>query len=183
MKKSILLVVALLCMASIMAAMAYNSAYVQNPTTLKIASSDQALLAVIPGTGVGNYDETAYLDDKGVMNVDFGKGIGGEIFGLQPASGYTWDRLFSIKNNSEENLTYRITMNGSEIIKHISIYDNRDGRLVFDKNTSLYVNIASGEEVSFKVHMWQHHYDSPLGDYTGTIQINAIAQEQQSPAY
>lgn len=180
MKKSLLVVVVLLCLASLMAAMAYNSAYVHNPTTLKIASSDNALLAVIPGTGVGNYDETAYIDQNGVMNINFGKGINGQIFGLQPGSGYTWDSLFKIKNNSEENLKYRITMNGDEIMKHITITDTRgSGTVVFDKsNNSPYIDIASGEEVTFEVHMWQHQTATPLGDFTGTIQINAFAKDQ-----
>lgn len=99
-------------MASVMAAMAYNTAYVQNPTSLDIVSSDKALLALIPGEGVGNKDATTTIDSYGRMRVDFGKGIGGNIFGLQPGSGYTWNKLFSIKNNSEEDLTYRITMGG-----------------------------------------------------------------------
>lgn len=178
MKKNLIVVVVLLCMASVMAAMAYNKAYVHNPTSLEIVSSDEALLAVIPGEGLGNKDATASIDDYGRMRIDFGKGIGGEMFGLQPGSGYTWNKLFSIKNNSEEDLTYRITMDGAEIMKHITIYDNRDGRVVSDqKNLSPYVKIASGEEVSFKVHMWQHPTDSPLGKYTGTIQINTEAKE------
>lgn len=174
-KKGLILIVALLCVASLMAAMAYSTAYVQNPTTLKIASTDSALIQIVPGTGVGNKDATAYVEN-GVMNVDFGRGRGGQIFGLQPASAYTWDNLFSVTNNSEENLNYRITVGNDEIVKHLTITDTTTGQVVFNQsNASAYVDFPSGSTHTFKVQIWLHQI-TPLADLSGTIQFNTYAK-------
>ncbi len=177
MKRKVLFVVALMLALSVsLAAMAYNGAYVHNPTTLKIASTDSALIAIKPGADtVGNRDATASIRD-GVMYVNFGKGIGGQIFGLQPASEYTWNDLFEVTNNSEENLNYRITVGNDEIAKHIKITDVKTGKVVYGGSPSDWYNdFPSGQTRKFKVQIWLHQITS-LADLSGVIQFNTYAK-------
>lgn len=184
MKKSLLVVVVLLCMASILAALAYNNAYVQNPTLLKVVSTEDALVAIKPGTGLGNYDETAEVVD-GVMHVNFGRGLDRQMFGLQPGSGYTWNNLFTVTNNSSEPISYRFTVSGN-ISPHITITENEregnSGGLAYKDlkagDKPIYRTIEPGEELSFKVHIWNHQ-NTKLEDLYGTIQVNTYARESE----
>ena len=122
MRKSLMIVVALLATACLMAAMAYNSAVVTNAAELKVANTNSALLALGPNGGVGNKDLTAYIED-GNLCFDFGRGdnpfFGGDKnYGLQKNSVYTWwasgasnTGLFHIQNRSAETIDLQIDMN------------------------------------------------------------------------
>lgn len=113
MKKSLLLVVSLLAIASLMAAMAYSNANVTNATTMEVVNTNEALLALEPSDMKGNADENAYVDG-GVLKFDFSKGLNGQSFGLQPNSHYHWDPLFKVTNNSNETIDFAIKFqNGS----------------------------------------------------------------------
>lgn len=112
-RKGLVLVIVMLAIASLMAAMAYNNATIQNHATLKISTTDTSLLAVIPNpdaNAVGNKDLTGVVNSKGVAEFTFGKGYGGNDFGLQPGSFYKWDKLFSVKNNSNETIEVRFKL-------------------------------------------------------------------------
>lgn len=174
-KKGLAAVIAALAISSVMASMAYSGAYVQNPTTLQIASTETSLVAINPGTGVGNNDKASYVKD-GVMYVNFGLGKGGNVYGLQPGSGYAWNNLFTATNNSEEKLNYRITVANENLVKHIKITDTTNGQVVFDQsNSSPYVAFNSGDTHSFKVEIWLHQ-NTTLEELQGTIQFNTYAQ-------
>jgi hypothetical protein len=99
-KKSLVLVIALLCMASLLAAMAYTSAEVKASYTVKVVASDKALLALVPSADA---DGTVAVDDKGNLVLDFGKS-GSKNTGLQPGSKYVWKDLVTVKNNSDNNI-------------------------------------------------------------------------------
>ena len=130
MKRKVLLVVALMLALSVtMAAMAYNAASVESFATLKIANSNEALLAIMPCTDVlGNKDKTIALKQNGangmhdgIIEFAFGRGQGGAMFGLQPGSYYRWDKLFIVKNNSEETVECRFKLPMQNFGEYISI--------------------------------------------------------------
>lgn len=98
-RRSLLIVVALLCMASLMAAMAFTSASVTSDAKFTVANSDEALLALIPGDHAAADIGEGSLAQRLVINWD--KGVGGEDFGIQPYSTYLWEDLFAVRNNSE----------------------------------------------------------------------------------
>ncbi|MGI6604959.1 MAG: hypothetical protein ACOX2S_08005 [bacterium] len=109
MKKGVLVVVALLAIASVMAAMAYTSAQVRNDMNLKLVDTTEALLALTAGN-----HEAAYYKGYGadnytqVLAIDLSRGLNGEEFGVQPFSTYIWNELFNVKNNSENAVMVKI---------------------------------------------------------------------------
>lgn len=121
MKKGLLLVVALLAVASLMAAMAYTSANVNNDASLTVASSDGSLIALVPGEGVGNKDGAAFING-GELELDLAKGYNGTLFGVQGDSTYKWDNLFTVKNNSNETIEFNITKDGWGFDTKANIY-------------------------------------------------------------
>lgn len=117
-KRSLLIVVALLCMASLMAAMAYSSATVTNAADLTIANTTQSLLKLEAEdlATIGMKDGNAYVS-SGNLVFDFDKGKNGQ-FGLQRNSEYEWfykgtsklnsRGLFNVTNNTSEDLKVNI---------------------------------------------------------------------------
>jgi hypothetical protein len=101
-RKSILLVVTLLCMASLMAAMAYTSAIVTNGASFIVSNTDDALLAIKAGNHAAAGYTTGSTANELVIN--WAKGKDGAEFGVQSGSVYTWEDLFNVKNNSEKTV-------------------------------------------------------------------------------
>lgn len=91
MKKGILLVAVLFAVAGLMGAFAYTSATVSSPAKAEITSTNAALLALIPNEEYSQFVSV----NKGKLNLDF---TGGD-YGFQPGSSYTFENLFTIKNN------------------------------------------------------------------------------------
>lgn len=127
MKKSLLVVIALLCMASLMAAMAYTSAIVTNAASLTVENTTGSLLGLTVKNGVGNKDNTAWIGDDGRLYFDFAKGTGNHYsnwqpknWGLQPGSTYIWDELFNVSNNSIDHVVYRIDAS-EELLPYITV--------------------------------------------------------------
>ncbi|MHB1453821.1 MAG: hypothetical protein ACYCYM_07715 [Saccharofermentanales bacterium] len=123
MKKSLIIVVILLMLAGMMAFMAYNTAIVTNAAEIKITNTNQALLALGPHGGLGNLDQTAYLDG-GDLVFEFGRGNnpwfgGDQNYGFQRNSVYEWWRgglsntgMFYIQNRSAEKIQLSIMISG-----------------------------------------------------------------------
>lgn len=118
MKKSLLVVIVLLCMASLMAAMAYNSAKVTSAAELKIVNTNQAILALEPnghfnwGTNMaGTKDKTVVVKD-GELFFQIGKGVLDQFRGLQPNSEYVWKSLFTLRNLSNETINVTVRAEG-----------------------------------------------------------------------
>lgn len=108
MRKSLLVVVALLCMASLMAAMAYTTASVSNDFTVKLVNTQDALLAL----KASDYHNAATTDHitADMLNINLNKGKDGVEYGIQPYSTYEWDDLFEVINNSEHDVTVSIKL-------------------------------------------------------------------------
>ncbi|MBU7006550.1 hypothetical protein [Phosphitispora fastidiosa] len=122
MRKSLIVVVALLAVASLMAAMAYNSATVTNAAQLKVVSTNQSLLTLEPNPPwdwidkVGRKDFTTTIKD-GELFFEFGKGVERDgttarFYGLQPNSEYQWNPLFTMRNKSAETIQVTLEATG-----------------------------------------------------------------------
>lgn len=92
-RRSLLIVVALLCMASLMAAMAFTSAMVSNSMTFAVVATDEAKLAMLENPK--HHGVADIIDDK--MVLDFSPG-------MQPGSTYNYDDLFYVKNNTDKDI-------------------------------------------------------------------------------
>lgn len=105
-KKSLLMVVLLLAISSLMAAMSYSSATVTSAMTGTVKTTDTALLALNAGK------HSAAKVEDGVLKIDFNKGnvtsMPVSTYGVQKQSEYVWDGLFSVKNNSENQVAVTI---------------------------------------------------------------------------
>jgi hypothetical protein len=100
-RRSLLIVVALLCMASLMAAMAFTSASVTSDAKFTVANSDEALLALVPGEHAAAEIGGGHPSNAQRLVINWDKGVDGEDFGIQPYSTYLWEDLFAVRNNSE----------------------------------------------------------------------------------
>jgi len=108
MKKSLLMVVTLLAVASLMAAMAFTSATVNNTASFKVSNTNEALLAL----EAGDHAAAGYTDDapgSKELVINWAKGNGGE-FGVQSGSIYYWNKLFKVTNNSEKTVHVSISV-------------------------------------------------------------------------
>lgn len=129
MKKSLLVVVALLCMASLMAAMAYTSATVTSAAQMRVTSTDMALLRF---DNVNNKFEVGYTTGvkDGELWFDFTQGKVKN--GFQPNSVYTYKNLFRIMNN-QDNANIKITAETD--IPYLWLYD-REGNCLIENGES-----------------------------------------------
>lgn len=107
-RKSLLVVVTLLCMASLMAAMAYTSATVTNAASFKVTNTNEALLAITAGNHAAAGYTTGHPIVANELVINWAKGNGGAEFGVQSGSVYTWDDLFTVTNNSDKTVAVSI---------------------------------------------------------------------------
>ncbi len=107
MRKSLLVVVVLLCVASLMAAMAYTSATLRNQASFKVSNTDAALLAIRAGDHAAAGYTSGSTSKELVIN--WAKGNNGE-FGVQSGSVYIWENLFYVKNNADHPVKVSITV-------------------------------------------------------------------------
>lgn len=99
MRKSLLLVVALLAIASVMAAMAYTSATVTSAAAFRVTNTDGALLALEAGEhAAASYTSGPTANE---LVIDWAQGYNGR-YGVQSGSVYIWEKLFIVTNNSEK---------------------------------------------------------------------------------
>jgi hypothetical protein len=117
-KKGLLMVVALLAMASIMAAMAFNSATITSNGNITIKNTAESLVGLQNNTfytgELGNKDATVQIVD-GKMVFNFGWGgnqTKGLVYGQQQNSTYIWDSLFYVFTQSLEDVEVTVTATG-----------------------------------------------------------------------
>ncbi|MGI6450072.1 MAG: DUF1102 domain-containing protein [Desulfitobacteriia bacterium] len=103
--KSLILVVALLAIASLMAAMAYTTASVENNMFTAVVKSDEALLALQENTEMTDF---AKINTNGVMVFDFTKGYAGADSGVQPNAQYFFNDVFYVYNNTNHTIKFRV---------------------------------------------------------------------------
>lgn len=142
-KKSLLLVVALLGMASLMAAMAFSSATVTSAASFSVVNSDEALLALIPS----EEHNAAFIGDEGAHDslakrlvIDWDKGFENKDYGIQPFSTYLWDDLFAVRNNSENDIHVKVYLDPD--VSPVNLY------FASTRVASRWVNIG-GETLEF----------------------------------
>lgn len=75
MRARVLVMVALLAVASVMAAMAYITAEVYNSTSATVVRTDVALLALDCAEGTGYLDENCWIEKDGLLYLDLAKGL------------------------------------------------------------------------------------------------------------
>lgn len=95
-KKGLLVVVALLALASLMATMAFSTAMVPNNVKTAIVPTDEALVSIVENP---DFTDFASIADDGKMYIDFTKA---GTSGFQPGSTYEFNNLFYIKNNIDK---------------------------------------------------------------------------------
>ncbi len=109
-KVTVLLIMLLIVLTCITAAMSYSAAVIQSPAVLKVVSTDEALLALIP---VRELEETGDFCtiEGGVLNFNFSGGKG-----FTANSEWNWPHFFTVKNNSAENIKFTIENTGIPLI-------------------------------------------------------------------
>ena len=173
-KKGLFAVVAALALSTVMATMAFSSGYVWNGQSLGVSATNNALVALTAGTGLGNDDMTASYENGGnTLRFDFGKGKDGVMFGLQPGSGYTWDNLFEVKNNSSEAIDIRLSTD-TQLADHVTFtgcIGTGAGVVVYSKNGSNWLTIPSGATAKIKAEIWLHGA-TPLSTGGNSVVVN-----------
>jgi len=112
-RHSLLVAAGALSIAGLMAAYSYTSATISNTAYLSVKSTDTALLALLPASP---YSPTSTPDpdvpvseQNGVLVFDFNHGLGGGEFGLQDHSTYTFMDLFTVRNDSENQVAVNLS--------------------------------------------------------------------------
>lgn len=163
-KKGLVLVLVFLCLASLVAAMAYTSADVKAGYTIKVADSSAALLALSFNSNVAAGDCTGVQDSQdGSLKITFGN----DTNGLQSGGTYVWQGLVTLKNNTTKNI--KVTVTDSDSNPRLAItYNNASVQ-----NIAINANETLSLDVAVKV---------PAGaatgannDLTGNIVVSAVA--------
>lgn len=183
-KVAILLVVALAMVAMVSA---YTSASVVNTGTMAIVNTNSALLKLEPGSGVGNKDVNAFIDQSGQLRFDFRKGFNGNLYGMQPNSRYTWASLFWITNQSNDKVRVKVE-NAGFLYIDVGILDQNLGQwwgypphygtlFVNDgANADAWVTLSPNTAIPIGVR-FEIPEGASLGTTAGTLTVHAEAIE------
>jgi len=125
MKKSLLSVVFLLATSSAMAAMSYSSASVTSDMSVSLVDTNNALLAL----SASEVHNAAYLDGKTSksLKLDLDKGYGNQDFGVQQDSTYKWNDLFMVTNNSENEVTVKVSLDPNVNEGRVQLFGSING--------------------------------------------------------
>ena len=136
-KKGLVMVLVLLCLASLLVAMAYTSAEVKAGYTIDVVNTNEALLALVPNSlnsdssGAAETDKNAYVDDKGNLVLYFGRiSSGGSKYGLQPGSTYIWKDLVIVKNHSLNKIKVNLVVEAEA--SYVSVTDANGSPITAD---------------------------------------------------
>jgi hypothetical protein len=149
-KKSLLLVVALMAIASLLAVAAYTTATVNSDAEFTVVNTDEALLALIPSE-VHNAAFLSGGSNAQTLVIDWDKGFGNNDFGIQPNSTYIWDDLFTVRNNSENNVHVKISLDPDYTDTTLNVfYANARVATRWENiaGTPLEFDLAPGEETA-----------------------------------
>ncbi|WP_409344245.1 hypothetical protein [Paenibacillus sp. MBLB4367] len=178
MKKGLLAVIAMLCVASVMAAFAYTSATVTNASTLTVANTNNALLALTADNAtIGHKDLTAAIGADGKLSFNFGKGKDGAIFGLQKNSAYTWNSLFDVKNNSTDNVSVKVKYPSvpAGVVISAKVSGTNVWTTLTNDNTSFTFDLNSGVKSSIDVKV-EVNDNATVASVVGNIVIESDAK-------
>ncbi|MFZ3577025.1 DUF1102 domain-containing protein [Virgibacillus sp. DJP39] len=120
MKKGLLMVVLLLALSSVMAAMSFTTASVTSGMSFNVKNTNESLLAL----SASDEHNASFYNTAGAdkLIIDLDKGYNGDDFGVQNNSDYTWDELFTVKNNSEHAINVSVSTNPKVGIAGINTY-------------------------------------------------------------
>ncbi|WP_085523019.1 hypothetical protein [Tuberibacillus sp. Marseille-P3662] len=97
-KKGLVFVICLLALSGVMAAMSFSSATVNANAQLKVTNNSQGLLGILPGDSSANTKNDDLLFDL----------TEGTNAGMQPGSHYQWEKLFELKNNTNQPIDVKV---------------------------------------------------------------------------
>ncbi|HHV64829.1 MAG TPA: DUF1102 domain-containing protein [Peptococcaceae bacterium] len=100
-RRGLVLVIAMLAIASLMAAMAFSYANVPNNVTSAVVNTNEALLSIVENP---NFTDFASIGADGKLYIDFTNAYSGSNSGFQPGSTYEFKDLFYIKNNITKDI-------------------------------------------------------------------------------
>lgn len=174
-RRSLLIVVALLCMASLMAAMAFTSATVTNPATMSIVNSAEAYVRAYPAhhtNEVGYKDVNVFIGEDGRFTFDFTKGAHGiGATGFQPGSRYEFNDLFTIYDESKDAINVWLENDG---LKYITVKYGDTILIDNGDNTEAKVSMGSSAGLWNLDVIFDIPEDAPMEDITnGSIIIHA----------
>ncbi|MGI6486371.1 MAG: hypothetical protein GX759_05500 [Thermoanaerobacterales bacterium] len=178
MKKGLLVVIALLAVASIMAAMAYTSARVTNPATMAIVNSGKAFLRIYPSftqnnPGTSYKDVNVFIDEDGRFKFDFTKGAwGAGSVGFQPGSRYEFEDLFCIYNGSKDTVRYWLENDG---IEYISIKAGNTYLIKDGVSTGNKITLGSSTGTWYLDVIFDIPEDADLENISGNIIVHSEA--------
>ncbi|WP_432357071.1 DUF1102 domain-containing protein [Sporosarcina sp. UB5] len=172
-KKGLFMVVFLLAISSVMAAMSFSSAAVNNDMSVSLVDTQEALLALAPSKV--HYAAFTTRENAGKphnLTIDLDKGFGSndrnsnKAYGVQPNSVYTWDDLFEVKNNSEYDVnvsikTNRVSDQGNTVPHSASV----DG--------TNWANLLSSEGLTFTLKAGESKWIDMKTDTTGNYKFLA----------
>lgn len=155
-RRSLLIVVALLCMASLMAAMAYSSATVTNAAEMRVTKTEGSLLRFDAATnGNQRAPETGYTVkfEDGEMILDFTQGSSSAP-GFQPNSEYVYEKLFRVVNaeqNRGNGRTSTISITATTDLPHLYLYDTKGTALIEDGISTGNVGVEGAYTIKFVI--------------------------------
>ncbi|MGI5876173.1 MAG: hypothetical protein ACOX6X_05065 [Dethiobacteria bacterium] len=172
-KATVLFLMLLIVLACVTAAMCYSAAVVHSPAVLKVVSTNEALLALIPAEDLAEAGRFCTIED-GVLYFDFS---GGE--GLPANSEWQWPHLFTVKNNSAETVNFAIKNMG---IPYLNLEAREPGSssetgivmVVDGENKDNYASLFPGETASIAV-SFNIKDESPVFA-SGTLSVISVAE-------
>lgn len=178
MKKGLLVVVALLAIASIMAAIAYNSATITNRASLRVVNTTSAILSLHAWNGVKALDND-YVGNKD-MDIEIVNGdLVIDLSGVQRNSVYVWNRCIQVRNNSLEDIKFTIE---STLAKYITVrVDHSNFSCVFVNNgvnTGNYFELTPSGVGQYNINIaieLNIPADAELETLTGQLIVKGIA--------
>lgn len=101
---------------------AYRAASVSAPTGFVVAGTDQAVIALLPGSGDGNAAGTAFIASRR-LQLDFSRGyLGGGGFGFADGDRYRFRGLFRVINAAAASRDVYIYVPGGGVDGLAGIY-------------------------------------------------------------
>lgn len=177
MKKSLMMMLCLLCVASLVAGMAYTSAGVDTDSKITLSAADDALLAFDMGDASDKDKTVDIKEGKVIMNFD------NEGHGIQPNGLYVWDDCIKVTNNSKNTVEFYVNRKANEeFTKQIQsgmrydLYRDDNGKRTYLYSTNEDVGkikLAAGEACKLSVYIGCNGNVDPEKDINAKLRFSA----------
>jgi hypothetical protein len=171
-KVTVLLIMLFIVITCVTAALCYSAAVVQSPAVLKVVSTNEALLALIPAEELEETGSFCTIDG-GVLYFNFS---GGE--GLTTGSSWEWPHFFTVQNNSAENIKFTIENNGIPFINLKAWASDSESAIVMvedGNNKGNFYSLSSGETAKIAVSFNINENEIPVSE-NGTLTVISEAE-------